>query len=526
MSPREPNAADVVAREPAGGRARAGAAGSAGLLQLRGVSKRYGHTRALAEAELDVRPGEVLGLVGHNGAGKSTLMRVVVGVTDPDAGSLELDGAAVSGAWSPAAARGAGVRIVFQELSLCPDLRVFENVLVTRPALAGRGWRTRARELILRQLDEVFPGHGISPWSRISRLSLAQRQMVEVAGATLGTSDQVRLVILDEPTSALPHDFAASLFRYLRRRRDEGVSFIFISHRIGEVLANTDRVVVMRDGRSMAARSSADLSEDDVVTLMGGTVRSDARTTRSQRGGSPSVEVSELSTRRLRGVTLTAHPGEIVGIAGLEGQGQHELLLELWRRRRRRGGGVRVRGRIAFVTGNRQEAGVFPLWPLSLNLSVASLHRLKRGRAVSPRAERALAGEWIERLRVRGELATPVLDLSGGTQQKVLIARALATGADTVLLDDPFRGVDVTTRQEIYALLREEAAGGRSFLWYSTESAEVEHCDRIYIFRHGAIVAELQGDEITEEDIISASFRDPREVGQGDGDAVPGEGTA
>jgi ribose transport system ATP-binding protein len=484
-------------------------AGAAPLLRLRGVEKRYGHTQALAGADLEVRPGEIVGIVGHNGAGKSTLMRVVAGITAPDAGTVEVDGRREE-AYGPAAARDRGIRMVFQELSLCPSLRVFENVLVSRPGLAGRGWRPRARRLIARQLDEVFPGHGISPWRRVESLPLAQRQVVEIAQATLGEGD-VRLVVLDEPTSALPGDAAASLFRYLERRREEGISFILITHRIAEVLDHTDRVFVMRDGQVVAVRRSRDVSEDDLVGLMGGA----ALAAVARRGGlaegerHPAVEVEGLTTRRLRGVTLVAHRGEIVGLAGLEGQGQQELLFELWRRRRQRRRGLRVHGRLAFVSGDRREAGVFPLWPLSLNLTVGSVGRRA---LVSRRAERELAGQWMERLAVRGRPGTPILDLSGGNQQKVLIARALGAGADVVLLDDPFRGVDVGTRRDTYRLLRDEAAAGRCILWFSTENAELEQCDRVYVLREGAVVAELAGDEISEEQLIAAAFQRPAEV--------------
>jgi len=479
------------------------------LLALRGVSKRYGHTQALARADLEVRAGEVVGLVGHNGAGKSTLMRVLAGITAPDTGEIVLDGTPVA-RWDLAASRAAGVRMVFQELSLCPSLRVFENALVGRPALAGRGWRRRARALVAERLEETFPGHGISPWARIETLTLAQRQMVEIAQATLEPSE-ARLVILDEPTSALGRDAAANLFGAMGRRRDAGVSFVLITHRIPEILEHTDRVVVMRDGGVVAARATEELDEDELVGLMGGAAATAAlRQRREPRGDArPVVEASGLSTRTLRDVSLVAHEGEIVGLAGLEGQGQQAFLRELWRRRERGRGELRVHGRAAFVTGDRREAGVFPLWPLAQNLSVASLG----GGAVSLRRERELAGEWMGRLQVRGTLGTPILDLSGGNQQKVLIARALAAGAEVVLLDDPFRGVDIGTRRDLYGLIREEAEAGRCVVWFSTENQELERCDRVYVFREGAVVAELSGEEIDEETLIAASFREAEEVG-------------
>lgn len=497
------SSSEARSRAPEAGRATP--ASGAPLLALREVSKRYGRTQALAGAALDVRPGEVVGLVGHNGAGKSTLMRVVVGITTPDSGSLELDGSAVDAGWSPSRARAAGVRIVFQELSLCRTLRVFENLLISRPGLSGRGWRGRARSLISDQLDEIFPGHGISPWARIDTLSLAQRQMVEIAQATLG--DDVRLVILDEPTSALSRGASENLFRFIARQRQLGTSFVLITHRMGEVLENSDRIFVMRDGGVVADRPSGEVDEDALVSLMGGTLlKPQERSAREDSEQEVIVSVDGLETAELHALNVTVRRGEVVGLAGLEGQGQQQLLAELWRRRRRARGGVTVRGRMAFVTGDRQNGGVFPLWSLALNVSIGSLRRVRQRGTVSTRSERRLAREWIERLAVRGTPGTPVLDLSGGTQQKVLIARALAAEADVILLDDPFRGVDVSARQDTYRLIREEASRGRSFLWFSTESRELEQCDRVYVLRSGAVVAELEGEEITEEHIISASF--------------------
>lgn len=482
--------------------------GAGPLLSLRDVSKRYGRTQALDGAALDVMAAEVVGLVGHNGAGKSTLMRVVAGITAPDAGTIEFGGERVTN-YTPERARGSGVRIVFQELSLCPDLRVFENLAVASPWIGVRRWRARARQLIRTQLDEVFPRHGISPWARVETLTLGQRQMVEIAQATLRQSDP-RLVILDEPTSALDREATASLFRFIERERERGISFILISHRIGEVLENTDRIAVMRDGRVVASRRSADLSEDDLVGLMGGTVAPSDRAARapaSAGDGAPALEVSRLTTKRLHAIDLRLGRGEVVGLAGLEGQGQQALLYELWHRRSRRGPrGLRSAGRMAFVTGDRA-AGVFPLWSLAFNISIGALGRVVRRGAVSRKAELGLTSHWLQRLAIRGRADSGILDLSGGNQQKVLIARALAAGANVILLDDPFRGVDIATRQDAYRLIREEAAEhGRSFLWFSTENEELEQCDRVYVLWDGAVADELTGEDISAERIISASF--------------------
>lgn len=479
------------------------------LLHVRGVRKRYGNTQALDGVDMAIRPAEIVGVVGHNGAGKSTLMRVIAGLTPPDSGAVEMGGWSGEGRYDLARARALGIRIAFQELSLCSTLRVFENAIVAHRGLAGRGWRRRTQAAIKRQLDEVFPRHHISPRARIGGLSLAQRQMVEVAQAALATDQEPRLLILDEPTSALGKESADDLFRYLRGAIKGGLSCILISHRIGEILQNADRVVVMRNGRVVAERPAAELSEDEVIALMGTATVPTARAARAALAGAapPLVEVTNLSTDRLRDVSIQARPGEIIGLSGLDGQGQRELLLEIWRPRGYRGRrAVRVRGRRAFVTGDRQAAGVFPLWPVSHNLSISALFRVGRYGVINRAKERGLAARWVERLAVKGTLETPIPDLSGGTQQKVLVARALAIGADVVLLDDPFRGVDVGTKREIYRLLRDEALGGRCFIWFTTENVELQECDRAYVFHAGRVVTALSGEEITEERVIAASF--------------------
>ena len=479
------------------------------LLRARGIGKRYGNTQALDGVDLAIRQGEVLGIVGHNGAGKSTLMKVIAGFTPPDAGTIEIQGWTGEGRYDLARARDLGVRIAFQELSLCPTLRVFENVVVAHRALAGWGWRQRSQRLIRMQLDSIFPHHRIAPRARIGSLSLAQRQMLEVAQAALTSGRKPRLLILDEPTSALGKESADHLFRYLRAAITDGLGCLLITHRIREILENADRVLVLRNGRVVADRPASELTEEEIIALMGTTTAPAPRGDHQEWAGPAElvVEATDLTTDRLRHIHLQARRGEIIGLAGLDGQGQRELLLEIWRPRRRLGRrAARVSGRGAFVTGDRQAAGLFPLWPVLRNLSISSLFRVGAHGVIHGGKERRLAAQWIQRLAIKGTQATPVVDLSGGTQQKVLVARALAVGADVVLLDDPFRGVDVGTKREIYGLLRDEARGGRCFLWFTTENLELKECDRVYVLHGGAVVAELRGEEITEERVIAASF--------------------
>ncbi|HEX8519790.1 MAG TPA: sugar ABC transporter ATP-binding protein [Pseudonocardia sp.] len=533
-----------------------GAAGEAPpdrpLLRLDGIAKRYGVTTALDGATLAVERGEVVGLIGHNGAGKSTLMRVIVGLTTPDAGTVEVDGEPVGPGYSIQQARQRGIRIAYQELSLAPELSARENVLLSAPAVAGRRWQRRSEQLLREALDAVFPGHRIPLRRPVRELSLARQQMLEIAAATLAVGDPLALLILDEPTSALGRDQAANLFAYLATLRERGVSTILISHKLPEILGHTDRVVVMRDGAVVARQPTAELDHDRVVALMGGIGPStspggDAAAAVRSGGtadGEPLLVTDDVRGDGLHGVSIAVRPGEVVGLAGLDGQGQQQLLQHVWRHRgagwgragRRR---VRLRAGAAFVTGDRVRAGVFPLWTVGQNIAVGVMRELSRG-GVSQRAgERAVVERWMDRLAVRGTPGTPIPDLSGGNQQKALIARALASSARVVLLDDPFRGVDVETKQQVYRLLREEAAAGRSFVWFTTENAELAECDRVYVMAAGRVVAELAGEEITEDAVIAASFARPAEAeraaapdggedGGDDGDddgAQPGAGT-
>ena len=483
------------------------------LLTMSSIIKRYGSTQALAGVDLDIERGEILGIVGHNGAGKSTLMRVILGITRPDAGSMCFDGEELSFGYSLDQAHERGIRIVFQELALCPTLRVFENTYLARPALRGQHWRRHARQAISASLQNVFPGSRISSGTLIGQLPLAHRQMVEIAQAVIGGAKEVRLLVLDEPTSALSRESAEQLFSFLRTLRAEGISTIFISHRMQEILDNTDRTVVMRDGRVVGSLVSEHASHDEVLALMGA-ARANARgeSRERQRVATEAVlEVRGLSTRHLHNISVGVRRGEVIGIAGLDGQGQHELLLELWRHRHKgwrawRARSVRFSGKMAFLTGDRQAAGIFPLWDLARNASVSAIGEVSRFGVLNISREIDLVEQWIKRLTIRGWRSSGILELSGGTQQKVLVARALATKADLVLLDDPFRGVDVGTKQESYRLIDEEAARGRAFIWFSTENSELEECDRVYVLRGGHVTAELSGDEVREDKIIAASF--------------------
>lgn len=472
------------------------------VVAARGIRVTFGAVKALDGADLVIRAGECLGLVGHNGAGKSTIVNVINGGLTPHEGSVSYGG--TEAAHGIATARAHGVRCVFQELSLCPNLTVGENARIMHAGLKGWNWRPRALKLVEAQLTDIFPGHRIDCDSTVDDLSIAERQMVEIAISFGGTDQPPKLVILDEPTSSLDAGLAAQLMAYIRRFVAAGGSVLLISHILGEILSTCDRVVVMKDGRVVADKPAAEFSTRSLVEAMGNVVREQEwQRATDKRSGSP---VLAMPPRRGRGLAFEAHRGEMIGLAGLGGHGQTQALLDLYLSRNSNWWPSR-KEELAFVAGDRSLNGTFPLWSILKNLSIGSLGALASRSLIDERRENALGDGWKKRIEIRTpDMDNRILSLSGGNQQKVLFARALATTAKIVLMDDPMRGVDVGTKQEVYDILRSEAGAGRTFIWYSTEMDEIRLCDRVYVFREGAIVAELVGDEITEKNVLAASF--------------------
>ncbi len=488
------------------------------FVELRGLSRRFGAVQALAGVDLTIPSGRMLSVVGHNGAGKSTLMQVLAGTLAADSGSIAVAGRDVTGGYDVRRAHALGIRCVFQELSLSPNLRVFENVRVMHHRLRGFGWRRRARALIRDMLDDIFPGHAIDPDRLVSELPIGERQMVETARAFTETDTAPRLVILDEPTSSLDARAAEQLLRYTHRARARGISCAFISHRLAEVLTHTDEVAVMRDGKVVGSGAAAGLSEQHLIEMMG-MVRAEAPAA-AAAGGPVGDDATARVHDTTRATPLVLHAGEVVGLAGLAGHGQRELLLSIFAAARHRaprhgGHGLSVRGSVAYVSGDRQSEGVFPLWSVAENVAIGSLPRLGRFGLISLDAEARLAADWRDRLAIRTpDMDNPITDLSGGNQQKALVARAFAAGADIVLFDDPLRGVDVGTKGEFYAHVRRQAQGGRAFLWYTTENAELANCDRVYVFYQGGITDVIARADLTEERVIRSSFREGAPVGE------------
>lgn len=503
--------------------------GSVPLLSINQASKSFGAVRALRNVSLTVRAGECLGLVGHNGAGKSTLMNVLCGTLVPEGGELTFGTQKIDlRRWNVTEARRHGVRRVFQELSLCDNLTLTENLQIALPR-RGLHWRKRAGDAILAKLDEMFPGHALNPSQIVGELPIGQRQAIEIARAFTPAEavDEapVDLMILDEPTSSLDHQAAEQLLDYIRQFVGLGGACIFITHKLNEIFAVANRMVVMRDGAIVDDRAASATSRTALVVAMGqeeerpdsigsgSDVCAEKRPVDDISGIEadlpPVVEVSSWHG----GAGLSVRRGEVVGLAGLAGHGQTELLITLKRVADKRRGvhdAIRINGEAALVAGDRQADGIFPRWSIERNMSISWLKLLGRAGFINLDTERQHAERWRETL----ELKTPRLDmdilsLSGGNQQKVLFARAFGSEAKIVLMDDPMRGVDVGTKRDVYRFIAAEAAGGRSFLWYTTEFGELFQCDRVVVFNSGRIVGELSQQELSESKVIAMSFNEP-----------------
>ncbi len=494
------------------------------LFRMQGVSKRYGGVRALEEATLAVHAGSIHAILGENGAGKSTLIKIMAGVVAPDAGTLTLDGRAVTFA-SPAAANHAGIACIFQELSLIPDLSVADNIFIgAPPRRLGLIDRRRQRALAEQALARAG-AEDIHPLAPVKDLPLSRRQMVEIAKAL---ARHPRILILDEATSALTATDVAKIFVVLRRLRAEGLALLYISHRMHEIAEIADECTVFRNGRNVGTYRAGTKSDAEVVELMIGREYSHVfppKSAPAKPDAPPMLEVRDLAwTDRLRNISLQVRRGEVVGLGGLDGQGQRELLLALFGVLIGISGSVSVDGRpvhranprrakgraigMALIPEDRKTEGL--MLPMSVrdNLSFAALNRLSRGGVIDRSAERKSVDAMMELLSIRAAgTDIAVGALSGGNQQKVVIAKWLMTEPRIILLNDPTRGVDVGTKEEIYRLLRRLAESGAAILFYSTDYDElIGCCDRVLVMYGGAIRSELEGAAITERALVASAL--------------------
>jgi L-arabinose transport system ATP-binding protein len=488
------------------------------FLKIENLSKSYGSVHALSSVTLDVLPGEVLSLIGENGAGKSTFLRLLQGDQQPTDGQLFVEGEPTR-LTDPAHARKLGIRVVHQEPEIVGGVSVAENLYM------GELPRTRFRFLKKRDLiaasqkhiDELGFGKDLSASTLGEELSTAQRQLVEIARAM---KPGVKVLALDEPTSSLTEDQVKRLLQAIRDAQKRGVAIIYVSHRLREVLAVSDRIAVLRDGQLVEVTPSEETTEGRLIRSM---VGRDLGAIFPQRptgnsASEPVLVASHLESDLIHDVSITLRAGEVVGIAGLIGSGRSELAKTLFGALPITSGSIELEGKrmnlkspataiahgIGFAPEDRRAEALFGDLTVMQNTTITVLHRLRRFRFVKRRDERRLAEDLTKRLRVK----TPTIDqlvsaLSGGNAQKVVLARWLAVSPRVLILDEPTRGIDVGAKFEIYQLIRTLADTGVAILFISSELPEVLGIsDRIAVMREGHIVGELMPDSATEESIL------------------------
>lgn len=490
------------------------------LLEAEGVTKSYAGIHALKNGSLSVLPGEIHALVGENGAGKSTLIRIITGATQADSGTVKIEGKTLSPN-SPAIARAHGISAIYQQPALLPDLSVTENIALgmERGSVWRRvNWRLR-RELAAKLLADT--GASIDPDAPVRTLSMPEQQMVEIA-RSIGA--QAKVLILDEPTASLSSREVDALFRLLRRLREQGVGIVYISHRLEELPEIASRVTVLRDGSTIATHDMAEVDRAMLIRLMVGRELSAVFPKREVPHGEVLMEVENLSSRAagVRNVSFSLRAGEILGLAGLVGSGRTELAEALFGLRPLDSGRVLLRGNavtirtpaeaialgLAYVPEDRPRHGLIPPMSIAANTTLARLQRVSRAGWMDFGREAELSARLVMQLGTKTpSVHLPVSSLSGGNQQKVLLARWLAANPSVLILDEPTQGVDVGAKSEIHKLIVDLAEQGLAILMISSELPEIlGMSDRIAVMRGGAIVATMDRADATQQKILALAL--------------------
>ena len=493
------------------------------LLSAASLSKSFEGVRALRGVSFELRAGEVHALVGENGAGKSTLIKIVTGAERPDAGTLAVRGRAVAH-MTPALARSLGIAAIYQQPSLFPHLTVAENIALALES--GSSWRRvrwparRRRAAAL--LEEI--GAAIDPDRPAGTLSMPEQQLVEIAKA-LGADASI--VIMDEPTASLMDDEVARLFDVVAMLRRRGAGIVYISHRLEEIFAVSDRVTVLRDGQTVAAHETKAIDRPELIRTMVGRAMTEVFPKRPIEPGAVALELRQLSNRALgvHDVSLSVRRGEVLGVAGLVGSGRTELAETLFGLAPADGGEILVHGQpvridspsqairlgLAYVPEDRRQHGVVLEMPVAANATLASLHAVSSRGLINRAAERLSAEGYVERLRIKTpSVATDVGALSGGNQQKVALARWLSTGPEVLILDEPTQGVDVGAKAEIHGLIQELAERGLAIVMISSELPEIlGMSDRVAVMHAGTVSGVLSRAEATQDAILALALEHP-----------------
>lgn len=486
------------------------------IFEFNEISKSFPGVQALDQVSLEVIPGEVLALVGENGAGKSTLLRVMNGDYQPDGGGMKFRGEPVA-FQSPSEARARGLRIIYQEPEVLPDVTVAENIYMGElPRRLGPlvDWNL-TYEKAQAELDRLGVGGAISARAKAGTLTQAQRQMVEIVRAVKANAS---VLALDEPTSSLGEADSANLFEIVERFRQAGAGIIYVSHRLPEVLKLADRIAVLRDGKLVALRSRGETTESELVSLMVGRDLTSRFEHESYVQSEVALRVEGLTTSLVSDVTFEVHKGEVLGFAGLVGAGRTDLAKALFGEEPIDAGKIFIRGKatridsskgairagIGFTPEDRKKEALVMTRNVRENVTVVVLGAISRLSFVNRRQEKNIVDGLVAKLRIKTpSVEQEVSKLSGGNQQKVVLARWLARRPDVLILDEPTRGVDVGAKAEIYKLIHELASEGIAVIFISSELPEVIGvCDRIIVMQDGRITGELTAAEATEEAVL------------------------
>ncbi len=488
------------------------------VLKISKISKSFGATKALTEVDFDLRRGEIHALAGENGAGKSTLMNIIDGIHQPDSGDIYINGEKMHIS-SPAVAQKMGIGFVHQEIALCPDVTVAENIYMAQTN-ARTSFLMDYVDIHKRARDVFAQLSPIDPATLVRDLSISNQQLVEIAKAL--TLD-CQILILDEPTAALTEKESQTLFSIMRSLADNGISIIYISHRMVEIFDNCDRVSVFRDGQHVMTSNVADITADDIVNSMVGRVIDQLyppKQTPEEKSEELILKVTGLSDgSRFRDVSFELHRGEILGIAGLIGAGRSEIVKGICGLEGNAAGDIVLKGHplniscyqdsigegIVYLSEDRKGDGVFLDLSIAANISALSVEQISsRYGLINNRKELTQARQLGNQLNLKcGHITHPVSSLSGGNQQKVAIAKMLSINPRLIFLDEPTRGVDVGAKSEIHKILRDLAHEGVGIIVISSELPElIGLCDRVLVIREGLISGEVGGGEMTEENIM------------------------
>lgn len=490
------------------------------LVNMLGIGKSFPGVKALKGVDFNVGLGEIVCLLGENGAGKSTLMKILTGVYRPDYGEIFFEGNPVTIS-DTAVARNLGISIIFQEFNLCPNLSVMENMFLGNEKKHRGIISYKQMENESLKLFDKLKMH-IDPLSKVESLGVAQQQMVEIAKAL---TTETKLLIMDEPTSALADTEIETLFSIMRDLRSQGISIVFISHKLKEVKEISERVIVLKDGENSGEIMTADAEEDDFVSMMVGRNIEDFYTERQSRAGNESVlKVEDLSCLpRVKNISFEIHKGEILGLAGLIGAGRTETARLIMGADRKTTGEISIDGNpvrishpsdavdlgIAYLSEDRKNLGLVLPMTVRENTTL-SIHRKIRGRLglISAAREYEITDKYINAMQTKvTSREQEVLNLSGGNQQKVVIAKCLAVEPKVLILDEPTRGIDVGAKAEVHRIITKLADEGMSILLISSELPEILHiCDRILVMHEGRLTADMERSEATEERIMKAAI--------------------